>query len=153
MSAILKRHKRKPIADFRHTNDSYEVLFHDFFSWNGLIGGGCLTKDDNYKSQKIMESQVTLQGAYDLQSWSSDPRIIWIVEIVCKVCSFWSCVFLALCSRDTRVHEKILPLSYHAIVILAINSFLQRLIFPQMYCTKSRDLNDFFNVDLNDSVI
>ena len=29
--AILKCYKRKLTADFRHKNDSYEVLFHDFF--------------------------------------------------------------------------------------------------------------------------
>ena len=28
---ILKRYKRKLTVDFRHKNDSYEVLFHDFF--------------------------------------------------------------------------------------------------------------------------
>ena len=32
--AILKRYKRKLTADFRHKNDSYEVLFHDFFKLN-----------------------------------------------------------------------------------------------------------------------
>ena len=32
--AILKRYKRELTADFRHKNDSYEVLFHDFFKLN-----------------------------------------------------------------------------------------------------------------------
>ena len=30
--AILKHYKRKLTAEFRHKNDSYEVLFHDFLN-------------------------------------------------------------------------------------------------------------------------
>ena len=56
----------------------------------------------------------------------------------CKVCSFWSCAFLAFAPLDPRVHGKAFSLSYHAIVIFEqLILFFNRLIFPLMYFTKS----------------
>ena len=58
-----------------------------------------------------------------------------------KVCSFWSCAFLGLCSSEhtcTRaISSFILPRNSN---FWAINSFPQRLILPLMYFTKSRGL-------------
>ena len=47
---------KKLTADFRHKNDSYEVLFHDFFKLNQSRGCECLMKGD--KSQKMMEFRL-----------------------------------------------------------------------------------------------
>ena len=58
-----------------------------------------------------------------------------------KVCSFWSCAFLALCSSEHMCAQEstffILPRNRN---FRAINSFLQRLIFPIMYFMKSQGL-------------
>ena len=51
-----------------------------------------------------------------------------------KVCSFWSCAFLALCSSEHTCARE----SIFFILPRNINFFLQRLIFPLMYFTKSR---------------
>ena len=58
-----------------------------------------------------------------------------------KVCSFWSCAFLGLCSSEhTCARESTFFISPRISSFWAINSFLKRLIFPPMYFTKSRKL-------------
>ena len=57
---------------------------------------------------------------------------------LCKVCSFWSWAFLDLCSGEHMcAQESTFFIFLRKSKFWATNSFLQRLIFPPMYFTKS----------------
>ena len=123
-------------------SDCYSKLYFIFWAWSDYSYHCPPQKQQHTKNQ----SRLKLQKFYYLLVDSS--LLYWIRQnltfwsqfyqlFLVKVCSLWSCAFLAFCSSErTWARESTFFILQRNSSFLVINSLHQRLIFPLMCFTE-----------------
>ena len=106
-------------------NESYLTQWHTKGFWNIKLVSHC-SKPVSHENSKCLDfASVQVKHIVKKAKHQSfchsvrNERKIPCFELCVKVCSLWSCAFLTLCSSERICAQKVLSLSYHAIVALS----------------------------------